>query len=191
MEKTAPPFGKTESGISVVEMDGHAQGWLLDGQIRQWSQRTLSSRRDLLGKLIWFLKQRGLTMVGRAEVRAFLAYVSTGHTEEGGRWGNPHQKRAVKSVTAVSYYNILRAFFGFLVADGVIDASPLKGLRPPLSREDQVQPFNDAQVQALLAAARVSTHPKKNEAILLLLVDCGLRASELCGLKRADLDFQG
>jgi hypothetical protein len=76
---------------------------------------------------------------------------------------------------AVSYYNILRAFFGFLVADGVIEASPLKGPRPPLVRQDQVSPFTPAQVEALLAQSHRPTHPKKNEAILLL-VDSGLRA---------------
>jgi site-specific recombinase XerD len=191
MEKTAPPFEKSGGRISVADLQSHAHGWLLDGRIRQWSARTLASRKDLLEKLVWFLKQQECEAVGKPEVRAFLAYVSTGHENAGGRWGNAACRAAVQPVTVVSYYNILRAFFAFLVADEVIAASPLHGLRPPLSRQDQVAPFTPAQVQALLTEARRSTHPRRDEAILLLLIDSGLRASELCSLRRGDLDFQG
>jgi len=179
MEKTAPPLAKTGGRISTQELAGHVQGWLMDGRIRQWSARTLASRKDLLEKFLWFLKQQECESVGRAEVRAFLAYVSTGHEDAGGRWGNAACRAAVRPVTVVSYYNILRAFFAFLVEDGVVASSPLQGLRPPVSCSDQVAPFTPAQVQDLLAAARRSAHPRRDEAILLLLIDSGLRASEL------------
>jgi integrase len=55
-------------------------------------------------------------------------------------------------------------------------------------RDDQIRPFTDEQIKALLAAKRLQ-HPKRNEALLLLMCDTGLRASEVCGLTVGDLDL--
>lgn len=60
----------------------------------------------------------------------------------------------------------------------------------PISRADQIRPFTETQVRALLAAARKSDHPRRDEAIMLFLADTGVRASELCGLKLSDVNMQ-
>lgn len=192
MGKTAPPFAKAGEGtISTSDLEYQAQGWLLDGEIRQWSAWTLDSRRRLLDKLFWFLRERKLSQCGLAELRAFLAYVTRGHEDDGGRWSNPQMRKAVRPSTVASYYNILRAFFTFLVEEGVLTVSPMERLRPPVSRADQIQPFTQEQVGTLLAAARATSHPKRNEALLLLLLDTGCRASEACDLRLRDLDLTG
>ncbi|HEX8237912.1 MAG TPA: hypothetical protein VF600_18375 [Abditibacteriaceae bacterium] len=67
--------------------------WLFDCEYRQHSPRTLAIRRFLLDKLLWFLRQREYSHCGLAELRQFLAYASTGRTEEGGRWGNAQMMR--------------------------------------------------------------------------------------------------
>jgi site-specific recombinase XerD len=45
-------------------------------------------------------------------------------------------------------------------------------------------------VAALLNAAKYAPNPRRDEAILLLLLDTGLRAAELCNMKMKDVDFQ-
>jgi hypothetical protein len=47
-------------GIPVLQLERMAQGWLLDGDIRQHSRRTLEARRSLLDRLLWFLRDRQL-----------------------------------------------------------------------------------------------------------------------------------
>ena len=59
----------------------------------------------------------------------------------------------------------------------------------PVHRDDQIRPFTDEQIKALLLAAKRLQHPKRNEALLLLMCDTGLRASEVCGLTVGDLDL--
>jgi integrase len=56
-------------------------------------------------------------------------------------------------------------------------------------RDDQIRPLTDEQIKALLLAAKRLQHPKRNEALLLLMCDTGLRASEVCGLTVGDLDL--
>ena len=50
------------------------------------------------------------------------------------------------------YYARLRTFFRFLVEEGSIEASPMETLKAPVSRPDQIEPFTQEHVTALLAA---------------------------------------
>jgi hypothetical protein len=72
MTKTAPRSTKTEASLLLSDLATHAQGWILDGEIRQLSRRTIEARRFLVEKLLWFLHQRECEACGTAEIRAFL-----------------------------------------------------------------------------------------------------------------------
>ena len=52
-----------------------------------------------------------------------------------------------------TYHRHLRAFLNFSVAEGLLEKSPLRNVKPPRVPNDQVQPFSPEQVQALLSAA--------------------------------------
>jgi site-specific recombinase XerD len=191
MQKTEPRFTKTGVALPVSDLARFSQDWLLDGEIRQHSKRTLDNRRRLMTQLLWFFQQREFETCGTSELRAFLAYLSTGHEKEEGRWGNPHMKRAVRPRTVHTYYGHLRTFFRWLVDEELIEASPMENLKPPLFRSDQIQPFSDDQIQALISAAKRSNHPRRDTGIVLFLLDTGIRASELCSLRVKDVDMQG
>jgi integrase/recombinase XerD len=190
MGYSPPRFIENEVALPVGTLEEQAAGWLDDGKYRQLSPRTLEARRDLVSKLLWFLRQREAERCGLMELRSFLAYMSRGHEEPGGRWGNPRLTKPVKPSTIETHFVNLRTLFTFLVAEGVIDTSPMDGLKPPVVRDDQVQPFTNEQVAALLEAAHRSRYPRRNEAILYFLLDTGARASELCGLRMRDLDLK-
>src|SRR5262249_35445463 len=153
------------------------------------SARTLKSRKDILHHLVWFLKRRQFADCGLPELRAFFLYLQKAHLEPGGRWDNPTETRPLKPGTIKTYYGLLRSFFNFGVTEGRIATSPLTRVTPPVDRADEVQPFTESQVTALLAAARKSQHPLRDEAILLTLLDTGLRASECCDIRYTDVDF--
>ena len=190
MQKTALSSGPSDVSLSVDELSFHGDGWLLDCQVGQHSRNTLSIRRFLVDKLLWFLNVQGLSRCGKAELRRFFAYVTSGHTDEGGRWGNPAMRRPVSKRTVNTYYGHLNTLFRWIVTEGALPCSPMDTISVPISRADQINPFSDAQIEALLSAARRSQHPRRDEALILLLFDTGLRASEACGLRLADLDMQ-
>lgn len=191
MQKTAHRFTESEAGIDVRQIERYGKGWLLDGEYRQLSPHTVAARKSLLDKLVWFLRYNELPGCGTPEIRAFLAYMGRGHEDEGGRWGNPRMTRPVRPRTVQTHFINLKTFFRFLIDEGVIESSPIEHLRPPVARADQVQPFTQEQVTSLLQMAKRSTHPRRDEAILLFLLDTGVRASELCGLKMEDVDMAG
>jgi len=191
MQKTELPSTKTSIRISVRDLERFAKSWLLDSEIRQLSPGTIANRSLIISKFVWFLKQNEIAECGTLEVREFLAYVSNGHDAKEGRFGNDSLRRKVKPSTVHMYFARLRTFFGFLILEGAIDVSPMEALRPPVCRPDQIQPFSQEQAERLVNQAKRSTHPRRDEAIVLFLLDTGVRASELCGVQMKDMDLQG
>ncbi|MDR3707197.1 MAG: tyrosine-type recombinase/integrase [Capsulimonadaceae bacterium] len=191
MRKTPPRFTVSEAEISASDLRRAAEGWLLDGDIRQHSSRTQGNRREIVEKLLWFLDDQKLDVCGVNELRRFLAYVTRGHEDPRGRWGNPRMKRPVRPRTVHTYHGHLRTLFRWLVAEGMVEQSPMEPIAPPVARADQIQPFTEPQIQSLIATSSRTTHPKRDEAIVLFLLDSGVRASELCGITMRDLDMQG
>jgi len=191
MQNSPLRFTKTDAALSVDELERYADGWFLSGDIDQHSQATLDIRRLVVNKLLWYLRQKECRECGTHELRQFLAYLTHGHKEPGGRWGNPQQTRPVRPRTVHTYHGHLRTLFRWIVTEGVLEASPMERIPVPTSREDQIQPFTQAQVKALLTAAKRGRYPRRDEAILLFLLDTGVRASELCGLRIKDVDLSG
>jgi len=183
--KSAAPVS---AGIRVSDLAFYGKNWLLDGEVRQHSAQVISTRRLILSKLEWFLQLRGHEVCGQTELREFLAYLGRGHAEPGGRWGNPHLTRPVRPRTVKDYHGHLRTFFRWLMGQKMISESPIEGIASPISRADQIQPFAEAQVDALLSAARRSRHPQRDEAIMLFLLDTGVRASEIAGVRQKDIE---
>lgn len=191
MQRNTASISKPTSGVSASQLARYAEGWLLDGEIRQHSQSTTDLRKLIVKKLLWFLEDRKCDQCGTLELRQFFAYVTNGHATGAGRWDDPAKKRQVRPKTVYTYFVHLRPLFHFLVAEGVIDASPMDAISPPVARADQVQPFDERQVQSLLTASQKTTHRKRDFAIVCFLLDTGVRASELCALTLADVDMSG
>ncbi len=176
--------------ISLPELEANWKSWLYDCQYRLHSPRTIEFRQDVLGKLLWFCRLRGFQGCGPVELRQFLIYVENGHKEPEGRWGNPKMVKPVRPRTVHRYYRELKTFFSWMVAEELLADSPMRRIRPPALDNDQVQPFTDAQIKALLQAAQQTSQPKRDTAILFLLFDTGLRASELCGMRWKDVNLR-
>jgi integrase/recombinase XerD len=84
----------------------------------------------------------------------------------------------------------IRGFFRFLVRERVVPEDPTMGLdRPKVGRKlPRVLSFED--VEELLAAPDLSTDRGRTHAAMLhLMYASGLRVSELCALRVADLDL--
>lgn len=61
-------------------------------------------------------------------------------------------------------------------------------IRKPSSRV--ILPYEREEVVLLLEAARLGTQPERDEAIVLTLLDTGMRASELCAVRTNHIDFK-
>jgi len=134
------------------------------------SPLTLASYRQVLGALLCFLRCK----IQRVKVEQLRAYLDT--------------QRHLKAGTVRTHCAIASAFFNWLVAEGVIKENPMKHVRRPKQPHQWRPVFTTDELMDILQAAEHSSNPVRNKAIIYLLLDCGLRLSELSGLKPSDYD---
>ena len=181
----------TDAGYLSLRKAG--EHWLTDGRARGWSVRTVGNRRHQMEKLAWWLENEAgipptLFALTPLRVREFLTYVREARRE--GRWGSgqPVAKRQARPSSVHTMFRAIRAFSNFCLAEGLLDENPMRNVRPPKVPNDQIVPLDRQQVQQLLDAARRTRDPERNVALVMVLIDAGMRAAELCALRIADLD---
>ena len=94
------------------------------------------------------------------------------------------------AATLSVYYRSLQPFFACAVSEGEISSSPMERMRPPLVPEQPVAVVTGAQIDALLRACQGSAfEDRRDEAIVRLLLDTGMRRGECAGLTFDDVDL--
>ncbi|MFD2541014.1 site-specific tyrosine recombinase XerD [Lacinutrix gracilariae] len=98
-----------------------------------------------------------------------------------------------KQVNARSQSRIisgLRSFFNYLVFEDYIKTNPLELIEAPKIGRKLPDTLSEKDINALISAIDLSKpQGERNRAILETLYSCGLRVSELVGLKISDLFF--
>jgi site-specific recombinase XerD len=92
--------------------------------------------------------------------------------------------------TVRTRYKGLHRFCGWLVEEGELPAHPMAGLEPPAPQAKPVPVLSDDELAALLkACAGKAFRDRRDEALIRVLLDCGVRVSEACGLTVTGLDL--
>ena len=79
----------------------------------------------------------------------------------------------------------LRAYYGWLVKEELIDKNPFKGITVSVPAEAKLTPSED-EIDAMLAKAKGH---RRDHALLMLLVDSGARKGEVAALTVKDVDL--
>jgi integrase/recombinase XerD len=85
----------------------------------------------------------------------------------------------------------IRSYYGFLLQEGKIEADPCENIATPKQWQNIPKFLNGQQIDALLDAPdRSRPNGLRDHAMLQLLYAAGLRVSELCTLRMADLEAE-
>lgn len=97
----------------------------------------------------------------------------------------------LSSRTVARHLTTLRNFFKFLVREGRISEDPTALLRAPGRWQKLPKYLNRQQVEAILGSPDGGQAlGSRDRAMMEVLYACGLRVSELCGLKLTDLNLE-
>ncbi|HEX6516481.1 MAG TPA: tyrosine-type recombinase/integrase, partial [Nocardioidaceae bacterium] len=92
--------------------------------------------------------------------------------------------------TVKTRYRGLFRFCGWLVDEEEIPEHPMRTLSPPQPKAKPVPVLTDAELTALLkTCAGKEFRDRRDEAMIRVLLDCGIRVSELCGLTVDGVDL--
>ena len=177
--KWSPTCRNSEEALSLSEFSSAVEGWLLHGDIAGWSARTLSDRRTWISRLRAFLDPNSFAFDVHG-LRAFFSSYSKGKPEAG--------CRSVPSAASVCHVHVTVSAFGnWAVSEGILPSNPMKRIPKPRLNNDNVEPLTEAEINRLLRSASKSRNPLRDSAIMSVLLDSGLRASELSDLRLADV----
>jgi len=104
---------------------------------------------------------------------------------------NKPQRAKLSAQTVNTYCRAIRAFFGYLHREGLIESNPIEKVKMPKVSQKVVPTFSEREVEKLLGQPDKRTDRGfRDYALLLTFIDTGARLSELAGIKESDVDLE-
>jgi len=139
------------------------------------SPRTLEYYRYTLGNFFQFLTQycvQGPQDISPVHIRSFLLHLD---------------RRGVKDTTVHAHARAIKAWLRFLEREEVITTTPMRKVEMPKVEGRIFPAFTEGEVKQLLKAC----HSRRDRAIILCLLDSGLRLAEFTALRVEDVGADG
>ncbi len=166
------------------------EGYKLHAEARRLSMNTISDYFVTFTKFQDFLgDDLPLIQITTHQVEQFLALAG----------------KKVSKKTTLNYHIALSALWTWALAEGLVSEHIIRRVKPPKPEKIVIIPFTKQDVELMLVACEKSRpyrrvgqrrcnhelpNRERNKAIILTLLDTGLRASELCNTKIADTDLR-
>src|SRR5438445_9527373 len=162
----------TITATSIGDIMGMAMSFRRQLRGRNVSPTTVATYGEAVQQLSAFLAAQGMPMdvvkITREHVESFIEKLL-------GRW---------KPATASNRFRALQQFFGFLVDEGEITASPMAKMKPPIIPENPPGILREKELKALLEACEgASFEDRRDAAIIRVFIDTGARLGEVRGLR--------
>lgn len=170
------------SELTVADAEVLAQSWQLALRAERKSPQTLKQYADgVRFHLRWCTENAALPMV-RTSLTLFVGSL----LDEG-----------AAPATARSRQLAVRRFSSWLTEEGEIDSDPFLGVKPPKLDEKVIEPLTDDELRALLKACavpkgaepKVALRHRRDEAMIRLMLESGIRAGEVIALMLEDVDL--
>lgn len=173
------PETRAESITEVGDVGPLVASWRRSLAARRVSPSTIATYSTAALQMGAFLAAQGMpTAVGRIRrehVEAFIA----------------DRLAHVSPATAHNRYRGVQAFFTWALEEGEVKTSPMVHMKPPRLPEAPPPVLRDVDLRKLLdACIRDKTYlGRRDEAILRLFMDTGIRRAEVLGLQLPDVDL--
>ncbi len=163
------------------------QGFFLSLAGRHLSEHTIADYDVTMRKFQAFLeKDYFIGEITSHHVENFLASQTT-----------------ISKKTILNYHTGLSSLWTWAVEEGLTTEHIVRKVKPPKPEHREIIPYNEAEIRAMLACLTRSKryhsvrkkvvdnslrNVERNRAIILLLLDTGIREEELCSIKLHQLD---
>lgn len=152
------------------------ESWMIALRSAHASPDTIRSyRRAVDAYLLWCAEQKRPALIDRGAVQAFTADLLDA---------------GAAPATARSRQYSLRRFSAWLLSEGETDADPLIGISAVKLDEKITPRLSEDQIRALLKTCSGNDFlARRDEAIVRVMLECLVRASELTRIALTDLDM--
>jgi site-specific recombinase XerD len=163
------------------------------------SPRTVEFYAENLRRFLWFAEKEGwpdnIHQITIWHLRLFLGYVASATCRWGleGNGAETSRHRA-SHTTVLRYRDALRCFFSWLVDEGILAQDPTDRIQMKREPPKVVTPYAPDEIRRLLAVCDYDFEhdsrflASRTRAMVLVLLDTGLRLSELLRMKLDDIN---
>lgn len=144
---------------------------------RKFSQNTLHSYQKDLNNFLSFLKDNEILDINRISkktIQKFMIYLS-------------EKNLSTRSISR--HLSSLRSFYNFLIFNDLVNINPLEGIQNPKISKKIVKYVDENSINEILNLMEKDGEILQDFAIIELLYETGLRVSEVCELKKSNIDF--
>jgi site-specific recombinase XerD len=170
--------------LNVADASLLAESWQLALRAERKSPQTLKAYGDGVRMYLAWCAARDIEPMERAALNLWVAaLLDTGSAASTGR----ARQLAV------------RRFAAWLTEEGELPADPFLGVKSPKLDERVIEPLSDDDLRALIKACtppkgaepKEAMRHRRDEAIVRVMLETGLRAGEVTSLAVADVDLTG
>ena len=173
------------------------EGYLLAKEAEGLSANTVNWYRHFLDAFARWLPRMtsddAPSSITAEYIREFLRYLKEPHTLNENHRFKHTEIKSNSPKTVQGAFATLSGFFNWCCAEKLISASPMTNMKRPKVPKTITVIFTREDMQAMLDACDTSTDEAsatRNRAILTLLLDTGMRRSEIVGLKMDRLNLK-
>lgn len=191
----------------MITLTRAISGYLLEAEgPRRLSPHTISDYKLAFRRLAaWIGNNQRIDKITLMDLKTFFAYLASETWQP--RPTSPIERPAVKlsNKTLLNHHIALSALWTWAVENGFVAENLMHLVLRPKPEKRQIVPYSERDIQALLRACnetqsfihyrsgKMITNARptatRDKATLLVLLDTGIRASELCDLLIKHLDF--
>ena len=178
--------------VKVTTIKQAIDSFLLSCKVEGKSYGTIECYSDKLKGFLWYATNYhwpdDVKAISTDHLRQFLAYLrETPH-----RFNStcPRAMKPINSTTVQKYYRALSALFNWSVSEGILETNSLVRIKVPRAEKKVVNALSSIEVNQIIGALGNTFDGIRNKAIILILVDCGLRLGELLNIKVCDINME-
>lgn len=153
-----------------IDTDSILSDYLSCCEYERMSNGTIQNYRLTIGAMLRSLNVP-LADIRPADIRG---YIKTYQDQHG-----------IADVTANKYREYFRAFFHWCVLEGYCDHNPAAELKPIRCEKKEIDYYTQTELELIRSACA----DERDRALIEFLYSTGCRVSELCALKKSDIDW--
>jgi integrase/recombinase XerC len=164
---------KIEHLLSGKKLKGEIDYYITSIRSEGKSRKTIRTYSDTLYRFANFVGHDDITPT---DVRSYLLSL---------------QEAGLKPHSVHVHYRNLKTFFTWMGNDGIYKTSPMVHVKPPKLPRLVIRPFSKQDIENIMPVVSGSRFVDiRNKAIVLILLDTGIRLGELAGLEMKDISLE-
>ncbi|HTI15102.1 MAG TPA: tyrosine-type recombinase/integrase [Dictyobacter sp.] len=174
-----------------MKVDKAIKGYLLDCRVRNLSVKTILWYDQKLHFFMRWLDDeediQDMRDVTIAHLRAFVLHLQT--LQVGRKTINKGDDTTqVSPHTSKGYVQVIKGFFTWCEREEIIEKNPARRLSLPTIPDFLIPIFTQAHIRLMLDSCDLTTQlGQRDQTIMLVLLETGIRVSELCGMRTQDI----